>query len=44
MKQKWGREEYAGDWPSGKAVWTIGAVFVARGAILDATGAWAGLG
>jgi hypothetical protein len=36
MKQKWGREEYAGDWPSGKAVWTIGAVFVgliAAGAI-----------
>jgi len=29
MKQKWGREESAGDWPSGKAVWTIGAVFVA---------------
>lgn len=29
MKQQWGREEYAGDWPSGKAVWTIGAVFVA---------------
>lgn len=29
MKQKWGREEYAGEWPSSKAVWTIGAVFVA---------------
>jgi type IV secretory pathway TraG/TraD family ATPase VirD4 len=29
MKQKWGREEYAGDWPSDKAVWTIGAFFVA---------------
>jgi type IV secretory pathway TraG/TraD family ATPase VirD4 len=32
MKQKWGREEYAGDWPSGKAVWTIGALFVALAA------------
>jgi type IV secretory pathway TraG/TraD family ATPase VirD4 len=28
-KQKWGREGYAGDWPSDKAVWTIGAFFVA---------------
>lgn len=29
MTQKWGREEYAGEWPSGKAVWTIGALCVA---------------
>jgi hypothetical protein len=29
MKQKWGREGYAGEWPSDKAVWTIGAFFVA---------------
>jgi len=29
MKQEWGREGYAGDWPSDKAVWTIGAFFVA---------------
>jgi type IV secretory pathway TraG/TraD family ATPase VirD4 len=32
MKQKWGREECAGEWPSGKAVWTIGAFFVALAA------------
>jgi Type IV secretion-system coupling protein DNA-binding domain len=32
MKQKWGREEYAGEWPSSKAVWTIGAFFVALAA------------
>jgi len=29
MKQKWGREESAGDWPSDKAVWTIAAFCVA---------------
>jgi hypothetical protein len=29
MKQQWGRESSAGEWPSGKAVWTIGAAFVA---------------
>jgi len=29
MKQEWGREGYAGDWPSDKAVWTIAAFFVA---------------
>jgi type IV secretory pathway TraG/TraD family ATPase VirD4 len=29
MNQKWGREGYAGDWPSDKAVWTIAAFFVA---------------
>ncbi len=29
MKREWGREEYAGDWPSDKAVWTIAAFFVA---------------
>lgn len=32
MKQRWGREGYAGDWPNGKAVWTIGALFVALAA------------
>jgi hypothetical protein len=32
MKQKWGREEYAGDLPSAKAVWTTGALFVALAA------------
>lgn len=32
MKQKWGREESAGEWPSSKAVWTIGALFVALAA------------
>ncbi len=29
MKQKWGREDDAGDFPSDKAVWTIGAFCVA---------------
>ncbi len=29
MKQEWGREEYAGNWPSDKAAWTIAAFFVA---------------
>ena len=29
MKQKWGREGYAGDWPSDRRVWTIAAFFVA---------------
>jgi hypothetical protein len=29
MKQKWGREGYAGEWPSSKPVWTIGAFFLA---------------
>jgi len=29
MKQKWGRPEDAGDFPSDKAVWTIGAFCVA---------------
>jgi type IV secretory pathway TraG/TraD family ATPase VirD4 len=33
MKQEWGREGYAGDWPSGKAVWTIGAFFVALASV-----------
>ena len=28
MKQKWGREDDAGDFPSDRAVWTIGAFFV----------------
>jgi type IV secretory pathway TraG/TraD family ATPase VirD4 len=29
MKQKWGREEYVGNWPSERRVWTIAAFFVA---------------
>jgi hypothetical protein len=29
MKQQWGREADAGDWPSGRRVWTIGVFFVA---------------
>jgi hypothetical protein len=29
MKQEWGREGYAGDWPSDRRVWTIAAFFVA---------------
>jgi hypothetical protein len=29
MKQKWGREGSAGDWPSDKSVWTIAAFCVA---------------
>jgi type IV secretory pathway TraG/TraD family ATPase VirD4 len=29
MKQKWGREEYVGNWPSDRRVWTIAAFFVA---------------
>ncbi len=29
MKQKWGRPDDAGDFPSDKAVWTIGAFCVA---------------
>ncbi|MGA2302013.1 MAG: hypothetical protein ABSG77_15135 [Candidatus Acidiferrum sp.] len=29
MKQKWGREGYAGHWPSDRRVWTIAAFFVA---------------
>ena len=29
MKQKWGREGYAVDWPSDRRVWTIAAFFVA---------------
>jgi type IV secretory pathway TraG/TraD family ATPase VirD4 len=33
MKQEWGREEYAGDWPSDKAVWTIAAFFVALASV-----------
>jgi len=28
MKQKWGREEYVGDWPSERRVWTIAAFFM----------------
>ncbi len=31
MRQKWGREGYAGDWPSYRwVVWTIAAFFVAQ--------------
>jgi type IV secretory pathway TraG/TraD family ATPase VirD4 len=33
MKQEWGREGYAGDWPSDKAVWTIAAFFVALASV-----------
>ena len=29
MKQKWGREHYAGDFPSDRAVWSIGAFCLA---------------
>lgn len=29
MKQEWGREGYAGNWPSDRRVWTIAAFFVA---------------
>src|SRR5712664_3355061 len=29
MKQKWGREDDAGDFPSDRAVWTIGALCIA---------------
>jgi hypothetical protein len=29
MKREWGREGYAGDWPSDRRVWTIAAFFVA---------------
>ncbi len=29
MKQKWGREDDAGDFPSDRAVWTIGAFCLA---------------
>jgi hypothetical protein len=29
MKQKWGREDDAGDFPSDRAVWTVGAFCVA---------------
>jgi len=29
MKQRWGREDDAGEFPSDKAVWTIGAFCVA---------------
>src|SRR5260370_38301829 len=29
MKQKWGREDDAGDFPSDRAVWTIGAFWFA---------------
>jgi type IV secretory pathway TraG/TraD family ATPase VirD4 len=29
MKQKWGREEYVGNWPSDRRVWSIAAFFVA---------------
>jgi len=34
MKQKWGREGYAGDWPSDRRVWTIAAFFVALAGVL----------
>jgi type IV secretory pathway TraG/TraD family ATPase VirD4 len=33
MKREWGREEYAGDWPSDKAVWTIAAFCVALASV-----------
>jgi hypothetical protein len=33
MKQEWGREGYAGDWPSDKAAWTIAAFFVALASV-----------
>jgi hypothetical protein len=29
MKQEWGREGFAGDWPSDRRVWTIAVFFVA---------------
>lgn len=37
MKQKWGRERYAGAWPSRKPWWTIAAVLVAvlTGGLID---------
>src|SRR5277367_4071101 len=33
MKQEWGREGYAGDWPSARRVWTIAAFFVALASV-----------
>lgn len=33
MKQEWGREGYAGDWPSDRRVWTIAAFFVALASV-----------
>jgi hypothetical protein len=33
MKQKWGREGYAGEWPSSKPVWTIGVFFLALASV-----------
>ena len=29
MRQEWGREEYAGEWPSEQPVWTIAALLFA---------------
>jgi len=29
MSQEWGREEYAGEWPSSKPVWSLSALVVA---------------
>ena len=29
MSQKWGRKQYAGEWPNSKAVWTIATVLLA---------------
>ena len=33
MKQQWGREADAGDWPSERRVWTIAAFFVALASV-----------
>ena len=34
MKQKWGREEYVGNWPSERRVWTMAAFFVALASVV----------
>jgi RHS repeat-associated protein len=33
MKQEWGRQGYAGDWPSDRRVWSIAAFFVALASV-----------
>ena len=45
MKQKWGRERYAGAWPSRKPWWTIAACsfVVLSGCLFDHWDLWAEL-
>lgn len=34
MKQKWGREQNAGNWPSDKPLWAIGASLIALASVI----------